>query len=135
MHVVRRQVLIVSLVFACVAFYNSTRSISTYNDTNTLFYALGSFALMVGAVTYLDRTQGVCLEDKVKRAVNPAIFPTALLLVLNHPRTYKFVQANMPKDILNTLLVKELSNVPTTEGVALHTVVFAAVYYLALTQF
>jgi hypothetical protein len=134
MNVVKRQVLIVSAVFALVAFFSTTRNITTLSDTNVLLYALGSFALVVLALAYLDRTSGVCLEDKVKRAVNPAILPTVLLLVLNHPRTYKLVQDRMPKEILNTLLVKELSNVPTTEGVALHTIVFGLVYYFAMTQ-
>lgn len=134
MNAVRRQVLIVSVVFAAVAFFSTTRNITTLSDINVLLYALGSFALVVVALAYLDRSEGVCLEDKVKRAVNPAILPTALLLVLNHPRTYKFVQTNMPKQIINTLLVKELSNVPTLEGVALHTIVFGLVYHLAITQ-
>lgn len=134
MNVVKRQVLIVSAVFALVAFFSTTRNITTLSDTNVLLYALGSFALVVLALSYLDRREGVCLEDKVKRAVNPAILPTVLLLVLNHPRTYKLVQDRMPKEIINTLLVKELSNVPTTEGVALHTIVFCLVYYFAMTQ-
>lgn len=134
MNAVKRQVLIVSGVFALVAFYSTTRNITTLSDTNVLLYALGSFALVVLALAYLDRREGVCLEEKVKKAVNPAILPSVLLLVLNHPKTYKFVQDRIPKDLLNTNLVRELSNVPTTEGVALHTIVFGVVYYLTLTQ-
>lgn len=134
MNAVKRQVLIVSGVFALVAFYSTTRNITTLSDTNVLLYALGSFALVVLALAYLDRREGVCLEEKVKRAVNPAMLPSVLLLVLNHPKTYKFVQDRIPKDLLNTNLVRELSNVPTTEGVALHTIVFGVVYYLTLTQ-
>lgn len=134
MNAVKRQVLIVSGVFALVAFYSTTRNITTLSDTNVLLYALGSFALVVVALAYLDRSEGVCLEEKVKKAVNPAILPSVLLLVLNHPKTYKFVQDRIPKDLLNTNLVRELSNVPTTEGVALHTIVFGVVYYLTLTQ-
>lgn len=129
-----KQVVSVAAIFALLGLYNSNINNVVLTDTNFLIFSIVAFAGVVVALALQDKTKDKCFEQKVKESLNKAVVPTILLLVISHPKTYKFVSLNIPKDIISVPLVKELTNAPTTEGLALHTGVFALVYYLALTK-
>jgi hypothetical protein len=129
-----KKVLAVSIVFALVGLYSTNVNNSTLTDTNALILAAVSYAGVVVALAWLDKTPSKCFEDKIKASANKAIVPTILLVALQHPKTYKWMNDNTPKDLMAVPLMKELTSSPTLEGVGLHTALFALVYYLAVTK-
>ena len=134
MNDITKKVAAVTLVFALLGLYSLNIKNVVLSDTNALIAVVVAFAGVTSALAFLDQTPGKCFEDKLKSSVNKSVVPTLLLVVLSHPKTYKFVSNNIGKDIIAGPLVKELTNMPTFDGVALHTGVFALSYYFFLTQ-
>lgn len=133
MRLVIKQVVSISAIFALIGLYNSNINNIVLTDTNLLLFIFITFIGISIALAFNDKTQNKCFEQKVKNSFSKAVLPTFLLVILSNPNTYKYVNKHIT-NFIQTPLLKELTNSPTTEGVALHTGIFALVYYLALTK-
>lgn len=128
-----KKVLLLSAICFLVGYGFSVKFNTAYSsDINMLLTAAVSYASVVLVKAYLDKTPEKCFEDKLKMSSKHAVIPTILIFALNHPEVYKFVNTKIPVETLGQPLIIE--NIPTLTGAALHSVVFALVYFLYLTK-